>query len=494
MKRTVLASIGPAVFMAAAGVALAVTVTSVFFFAIPVRGVVQCETVGASAGVRTGYARIQPLGETASPGSFAVFRFRQNQTLVTEAAVPAVAPATAGRIYAEVNGPTNTGIAIVNPNNQSTDVSFFFTDSNGENFGQGSVTLPPNSKVSQFLNEPPFNGGSSIQGTFTFTSSLPVGVIALRGFVNERSEFLITTMPVTELASESGETVVFPHFADGGGWTSQIVLVNPVDVPISGFLQFLDAGSATATAQPIDITVDGRTGQIFSYSLPPRSSRRFQTSGSSTSVITGSVRVTPLTGFRSAAGVAIFSFKRDGITVTESGVPALRGSTAFRLYVEESGDYPGQLQTGVAIASRCTKPTTVTLELLPMSGAPTQVVATLVLPSLGQVSRFLKQIPGFERVPFPNRGVLRLSTEDPDGISVVGLRGRYNERGDFLITATPPVDETRPPARAEILVPHLVDGGGYTSEFVLMNGSSEVLVGSLRFFAQSGQPLTLTFK
>ena len=38
-------------------------------------------------------------------------------------------------------------------------------------------------------------------GTFTFTASQPISVVALRGLTNERSEFLITTLPVADLSS-----------------------------------------------------------------------------------------------------------------------------------------------------------------------------------------------------------------------------------------------------------------------------------------------------
>src|SRR5437773_9923983 len=45
----------------------------------------------------------------------------------------------------------------------------------------------------------PFNGHSSLSGTLTFNSSVPISVIALRGFTNDWQEFLITTLPVVDL-------------------------------------------------------------------------------------------------------------------------------------------------------------------------------------------------------------------------------------------------------------------------------------------------------
>jgi hypothetical protein len=119
-------------------------------------------------------------------------------------------------------------------------VSFFFTDTRG-NFGSGSTIIPANGQLAKFLNESPFNGPSSLSGTFTFTSSVPVSVIVLRGLTNERSEFLVTTLTVADLSAPAAtDTIVLPHFADGGGWTTQIILVNPSDGILTGAVRFLD--------------------------------------------------------------------------------------------------------------------------------------------------------------------------------------------------------------------------------------------------------------
>ena len=49
----------------------------------------------------------------------------------------------------------------------------------------------------------------------------------------------MTTLPVASLASTTSDTVYFPHFADGNGWVTQVVLVNPTDRTITGTVGFL---------------------------------------------------------------------------------------------------------------------------------------------------------------------------------------------------------------------------------------------------------------
>ena len=232
-----------------------------------------------------GYASIQPDAGNTSPSGLAIFSFHQNGVLVTEAGVPASPLLQSGRIYAEVNALINTGLAMANPNAQPATVSFFFSGPNG-NFGDGSTTIPANGQIANFLNQSPFNGGSSLSGAFTFNSSVPISVIALRGLTNERGEFLITTLPVADLSAPSTtDSVVFPDFADGGGWTTEVVLVNPGDTVLTGTVQFLNQSGQAAT-----VSVNGQSNSSFAYSILARSSQKLQTSSSAASVASTSVR------------------------------------------------------------------------------------------------------------------------------------------------------------------------------------------------------------
>jgi hypothetical protein len=445
-------------------------------FAVPTRGGFSATSPGVAPNTSVGYARIQVTGGGPAPSGLAIFGFRQNNILVSEAAVPATPAFTRGRIYAEVGGSVDTGIAIANPNPTPTDVNFNFTDLNGQDFGAGTVTIPASGQIANFLDQSSFHVSPPVSGSFTFSASQPVAVVALRGLTNERGEFLITTLPVADLsAPASTDPILFPHFADGGGWTTQILLVNTSDILMSGSVQF--GGSPS---QP--------------YSIPPRSSVKVATPGTASGVLTGSARVIPAGGSTTPSGVAVFSFKNNGITVTEAGVPALRSGTAFRLYAESSGTagQVGSIQTGIAIANASSNSINVTFELTTITGVTTGLISSIVLPGNGQTSMFLGQIPGFSGMPNPFQGVLRVSTTSPTGISIVGLRGRYNERQDFLTTTTQPTNEGDPVSTADLFFPHFADGGGYTTQFILFNGSiDQSSSGLIRFLSQTGQVLTI---
>ena len=115
--------------------------------------------------------------------------------------------------------------------------------------------------------------------------------------------------------------------------------------------------------------------------------------------------------------------------------------------------------------------------------------APLILPAFGRLVGFLDQfLPPFSQ---PLQGILRITTTS-SGISVIGLRTRYNERGDYLFTTTSPTLENAATDSTEQVFPHLADGGGYTTQFILFSGSaSQITSGGIRVLDQSGRSLDL---
>ena len=191
-------------------------------YSIPDSGGVSFATGGPTEPAGTGYARIHTDDTNTGVSGFAIFDHRQDNVLVSEASVPATGLLTAGRIYAEINSPGTTGLAIANPNAEPATLNFYFTDSAGNDFGQGSVTIPIGGQLTRFLSEEPFHAGPTFRGSFTFTSSVPVSAIALLGFTNERGIFLTTTLTVIDLLNIAGARRSFPisSMAEVGAPTS----------------------------------------------------------------------------------------------------------------------------------------------------------------------------------------------------------------------------------------------------------------------------------
>ena len=171
-------------------------------------------------------------------------------------------------------------------------------------------------------------------------------------------------------------------------------------------------------------------------------------------------------------------------------MPALPKGSAFRVYVEASGtpEQAGSIRSGLAITNTGVASNTVTLEVTHLDGSLAVPPATLALPPSGQAARFIDEI---FTLPDNFSGVLRVtSTAD---VAIVALRLRINKRGEVKITTTPPSNETDASTTAETFFPHIVDSGGWSTQFILFSGTAgQTAAGTLSFIDASGQPLDLS--
>jgi hypothetical protein len=199
--------------------------------------------------------------------------------------------------------------------------------------------------------------------------------------------------------------------------------------------------------------------------------------------------VIPDGGSASPSGVGVFSLTTGGLTVSEAGVSAVEIGSAFRVYVEASGTLGqrGWVGSGLAITNTSATLNTVTLELTSLDGSTIGIPETVSLPPSGQVSEFIDK---FFTLPDNFSGVLRVTSTSE--IAIIGLRGRWNQRDDFLITTTPPSNEDSTPTSTDVFFPYIADSGGWSTQFVLFSGTSgQVSSGALSFIDQNGQPLDL---
>lgn len=454
-------------------------------FDIPDRGTATSSTGGEADSLRTGYGRIRPDGGMATPSGIALFQFRDpDGVLITETSVPAAAPILQGRIFAEVGGAVVTALAFANPNDQASEVSFYVTDTAGKRVKEGRFTLEAQRHLAGLLNAAPFEV-DSVVGTLTFRASAPVAVIALRGVTNEAGEWVATALPVgpvlplpSPFSATSTDPVLFPHFAAGGGWSTEVTLVNPTRVPIEGTLEFRGPD-----ATPLAVTLaDGRTGSSFPYAIAAHSAQRFITANPAGGTASGSVWATPGNHTAAPSGVLVFSFAAGGKTVSLTGVPAMRASTAFRVPIAAAGmpGRPGSNRTGLAIANATAEETRVVLEITRPDGSLVPPLGSLTLPPGGQTARMLDEI-----VDLPENftsGLLRVSASDGE-VAVVVLRIRINARGELKASALWPQNETAPATFRDRFFAHLADTGGWTTELILYSGTAgETASGALGLF------------
>jgi hypothetical protein len=438
-------------------------------YSVVEKGAVVLSSNGANSDLVTGHGLLVPDYRNPTPSAAAFFEFRSGGVLVSETTVPASKLLWEGRIFAEVSPTVNTGIAFANlSSDYASPVDVTYIDSTGRPIGTTRVEVPVNGKIAAFLNEPPFNAPNNFVGSIQFRGVLrPIAVLALRGLTNERSEFLLTTLPVIPLAPTNAP-IVIPQFAAGGGWSTQVILMNQTAFRLHGTIEFLDSGSSATPPRPVTLTVNGISGTSFEYSVAPNGVQNLIATADDGAVRVGSVRVNPVSGDYSPAGLLTYAFRSGGITLSETGLAVAESAESYRFFVESSTT--PRIQTGFAIANPSAEPVTVDLTLVSLSGGVVGKVV-LTLPGHGQSARYIHEIPDL-RMPPNFRGLL-VAAARSGSIVLSGIRGRYNERGDYFETTVAPVDSSAPGTNATKSFPHLVDGKGYRTTMVLFSGTSE---------------------
>lgn len=463
-------------------------------FTLSMRGGSSTATAGATTPLLSGFARMQTSSGPAGAG-LAMISYRNSGVLGSETALPASVPIFSGRSFIETGGAINTGIALANPSNQAASVSFFFTDAAGTNFGDSTITIGANSQVVAFVTEAPFRNGITPQKpitdarTFTFGSNFPLSAAVLKTRLNERGEFMMTGIPIVSLGGSSTSSTSITHMADGGGWTTELLLVNRSDTVASGSMQFY-----ASSGQSLNVNLDGQTANQFFYSIPARSARRFRTGGSTSTTSTGWIQIAPDANTQTPSAAALLSARANNVTISETIVAASAASSTFRIYAELSGDFSsrqaGSTQTGVAISNPGSTAVSVSIDATNLDGT-VAASTSLSIPARGQFGLLLADIPQL-KLPTPFTGVLWISAPAGSSISVGGLRARFNERQtpDLLVSAFPAFDEAAVSA-SELIFPQIVHAGGYSTQFALMGVRSAQSAGTLRFVSQAGQPLQL---
>jgi len=451
------------------------------------------KTESSFSDLTLGYATVISSTETTVPSGLAIITVKNDDGIVvSEASVPITTPLTTGRIYAEVDGNVNTGLAITNWNDEYAYIDFTLTDESGSDFRTGTLSIPANSQIAGFIDQEPYLCGKNFRGTITLESGdVGVSIVALRGLLNERGEFLITTLPVVDLDNVvANYSIILPHFAIGGGWSTQVILVNPLDEEIDGVIQFVDT-----QGNLIQVTGNGETKGDFPYKIAANSSFKLNATSAGKDSTTGWAVVTPTSGDNAPTPQAIFSYRSNGVTVTEAGVTTIRGTT-FRSFVEFSGNpgAVGSIQSGLAICNTTEEEIEVDFELYDMGGT-SYGYAHLRIPGQGQVSKFIPEIFSGVTLPSTFQGVVQItSSYEGAEIGVVGLRCRTNERNDYIITTTMPIDDANTTGQSKMSFPYIVNGGGYSTQFFLYGGFEEEIVGgTLYFHKQDGTTLHLPF-
>jgi hypothetical protein len=157
--------------------------------------------------------------------------------------MPSASPVTKARIYVDTANGHDTGLALASPVGGTIALQAFRTDGRSPIATPGSVVLRANGHMAGFAGQMISGLPGGFTGVVEISSETPFVALALRSLVNDRGDFLLTTLPIADVNQLPLSPIIFPQIADGGGFKTEILLISP----ISGATTTLACFSSTGT-------------------------------------------------------------------------------------------------------------------------------------------------------------------------------------------------------------------------------------------------------
>lgn len=374
------------------------------------------------------------------------------------------------------------------------------------------MAIRANGQVARFFSEDPFNAPAEFEGTFTFSASLPIAAIAVRGYVNEVGLFLMPQVPIAEPGTAGSHTSLVPYFADGfvsqanctdnqfalpfsscrfdgtGVMSTELVLVNPSDTAIAGTFTFLSQGGSNVAGSPMNVRMGNETNSTFSYSIPARSARRFETTPASAPTMQGSIQIASASTSELPFAFAVVTGRTNisganAKTEYQTTIVGQRPASAWRILLRAGlccGSTPTfQTATTLVITNPANIPIAVNVDLLDADEVP----VVMTIPARGQIRLTPSQLPA---VGAGYGGMVRISASSP--LSVVGFQ-TFVFRPQLGALAVEAFDEATTPTGPQFVVPHLVTGNYDSTLIIFRTSESQAATATIRFFDPAGLPL-----
>jgi hypothetical protein len=325
----------------------------------------------------SGYARL--LSDIPIDG-LALFKTLKDNLILSEAGVSLSKPSRNFSVFVDNANQAASGYAVVNPGASLATMTMTLRDQQGNIRDTASITLPPGHHIAEYASQRfPAGAADGFEGTIDIASDQMLAAIALR-YDNVNLEPLsqvFSTLPV--LVDEAATTLYFPQVADGGGYRTHFILLNPQDTSeATARLEFYGEDGT-----PLSLPIGGKLRTSFDLTLNAKGVADVLTDGTANQVRVGWVKVTsPVPIF----GSAIFQTRTESRILSEAGVPSSQLMRHFVSYVQSLGS----TETGIAICNPNHEDAVLSLNLRRTSGE----IATslnLVLPAGTHVARFFTE-------------------------------------------------------------------------------------------------------
>ncbi len=246
---------------------------------IPVGATRVIQTVGTDATTSQGWAEVIAQG---SIGGNAVFRQRSDYGDSEAAVVIAQPQGQQFQLPFDNTENFQTGFAVVNTDQTASNVTLNLRDENGDIITSDVLSLPPHGRRAMLI-AGQYPQLANRRGVIEFISpNVALSALGLR--FNPGGSFTSFLPVVPQPPVTSVMTRVISQIADGSGWKTTFVLVNPGNQPVQFSMVFRDP----VLGDPMEVPLAGiRTTAEYADVIPVGGVRIFQTDGSSAGIVQG---------------------------------------------------------------------------------------------------------------------------------------------------------------------------------------------------------------
>ena len=395
---------------------------------------------------------------------------QQSRMLISQTVARVAAPTTRALMFIDHRDGTRAMVAVINPTNVAQRVQFSFRQ------GSDSVSalriIPPGERLTLDVSEAV---GASVGawlgiGALDVESEVPLSVVGWSVADNRHGDALVTVLPVVRGVPAHPVTVL-PNVTIGGGYRTDVILLNPHDESVQG-----------------EVSVRDETGQEIErerYLLEPRSSFVWRPSGDGLIVRTRYVVVYPHSP--STPSVAALVSRWEEGLITMGAIEPVSSILQARVPVDTMPDlirHGRRTQFHLVIANASDHGASVRLILRDLDGKEIDRVERLILAG-AQTDFTLGDL--FDRVQFA--GSLSLGSDVP--VAVTARQLTTNLRGDEILTEIPVLtDSAEEVAR---LFPY-TDGSGDSTQVVVLAGPMALVDSSIDFLGVDGRPLDVILR
>ncbi len=424
------------------------------------------------------YAAMHSSAEFADAVAGGVLTYSDSDSPLWELTGPAAGSSKSYWTVAEIGAPSETGLALVNVGSAPASVALAVYDEKGKPKAWVPLTLAPGEHVSKFLVEWFGQALAPFRGALEVRSDQPLVALALRGASNDLGQFIMTSIPARgDEIPVPDQPGALPQVADGGGYQTEWLLLNPTDAALTGKVRFRKSDGSVWM-----LTIQGTALSEIPYNISAHGLVRWTTAGTAPDTSTGYCVLVPDAGQPTPAGGAVIRYLPGNRLLSETGIPFTALADGAGSFWEVSPD----LDTGVAFINNGGSDLSINLQLFLRDGSEQVRQTEVKLPAGQHTARFVSQI--FPGLPASGRGYLRATSNRPFGF--LPLRMRTTIRGVlFSSLLLGPLA-----GGVDRVLPQVVHGSGYHTQFILVNRGDLASSGKISFYDTEGKPARLLLR